>query len=275
LSSGGALSSLLKREQMVVGAALLTIAVLAWTYMLGLAAGMNAASAGMAGMDMQAMPGMDMMEPQFRAWTPALFGFMFSMWTVMMVGMMLPSAAPMILIYTQVARQATTLGKTFVSAGWFTAGYLAAWIAFSLAATSAQWALEEAALLSPMMVSVSSIFGGIVLINAGIYQFTPVKDACLDRCRSPLSFVQQHGGFKGDAYGAARLGVLHGFYCIGCCWVLMALLFVGGVMNILWIAGLMIFILLEKVLPGGRYLTRLAGVAVAAAGVGMLAGFKL
>jgi predicted metal-binding membrane protein len=275
LSSSNVLSSLLKREQIVVGAALLTIAVLAWTYTLGLAAGMNAASAGMAGMDMQAMPGMDMMEPQFRAWTPALFGFMFSMWTVMMVGMMLPSAAPMILIYTQVARKATTLGKTFVSAGWFTAGYLAAWIAFSLAATSAQWALEEAALLSPMMMSVSSIFGGIVLINAGIYQFTPVKDACLDRCRSPLSFVQQHGGFKGDAYGAARLGVLHGFYCIGCCWVLMALLFVGGVMNILWIAGLMIFILLEKVLPGGRYLTRLAGVAVAAAGVGMLAGFKL
>lgn len=272
MSGGTTLSSLLKREQLIVGAALLTIIVLAWTYLLGLSAGMTAASAGM---DMQAMPGMDMMEPQFRAWSLSLFAFMFSMWAVMMVGMMVPSAAPMILIYTQVARQATTLGKTFVSAGWFTAGYLLAWIAFSLAATSAQLALEQAALLSPAMVSASKVFGGIVLINAGVYQFTPVKDACLARCRSPLSFVQQHGGFRGDAYGALRLGVLHGLYCLGCCWVLMALLFVGGVMNILWIAGLMIFILLEKVLPGGRYLTRLAGIAMAAAGIGMLAGFKL
>ena len=274
MSGGFALSSLLKREQIVVGAALLTIALLAWAYVVGLAAGMNAASPDMAGMGMQAMPGMNMMEPNFRAWTPALFVFMFSMWAVMMVGMMLPSAAPMILIYTQVARQATTLGKTFVSAGWFTTGYLLAWIVVSFLATSAQWALEQAALLSPTMVSVSPIFGGIVLIAAGFYQFTPVKDACLARCRAPLSFVQQHGGFKGDAYGATRLGALHGFYCIGCCWVLMALLFVGGVMNILWIAGLMVFILLEKVLPGGRYLSRLVGVAVAAAGLGMLAGFK-
>lgn len=275
MSSGNALSSLLKHEQIVVGVALLTIALLAWIYVLALAAGMNAASVGMVGMDMQAMPGMDMMEPQFRAWTPGLFVFMFAMWTVMMVGMMVPSAAPMILIYTQVARQATTLGKTFVSAGWFTAGYLLAWIVFSFVATSAQWALEQAALLSPAMVSASKVFGGIVLINAGIYQFTPIKDACLARCRAPLSFVQQHGGFKGDAYGATRLGILHGFYCVGCCWVLMALLFIGGVMNILWIAGLMVFILLEKVLPGGRYLTRLAGIAMVAAGIGLLTDFKL
>lgn len=275
MSGNTALSSLLKREQILVGAALLTIIVLAWTYLLGLAAGMDAATAGMAGMNMQAMPGMDMMEPRFRAWSPSLFGFMFSMWTVMMVGMMVPSAAPMILIYTQVARQATTLGKTFVSAGWFTAGYLLAWIAFSLVATSAQWVLEQAALLSPAMVSASRVFGGVVLIGAGIYQFTPVKDACLARCRAPLSFVQQHGGFKGDAYGALKLGALHALYCLGCCWVLMALLFVGGVMNILWIASLMIFILLEKVLPGGRYLTRLAGMVMIVAGIGMLAGFKL
>lgn len=274
MSEDAALSSLLKREQVVVGMALLTIVLLAWIYVLALAAGMNAATAGMAGMDMQSMPGMTMMEPQFRPWTPALFAFMFSMWTVMMVGMMLPSAAPMILIYTQVARQATTLGKTFVSAGWFTAGYLLVWIAFSFVATSAQWTLEQAALLSPAMVSASPVFGGIVLIVAGFYQFTPVKDVCLARCRAPLSFVQQHGGFKGDVYGAVRLGALHGLYCVGCCWVLMALLFIGGVMNILWIAGLMVFVLLEKVLPGGRYLSRLAGVIMAAAGVAMLAGFK-
>lgn len=274
MSGDAALSSLLKREQIVVGMALMTIALLAWIYVLALAAGMNAATASTAGMDMQAMPGMAMMEPQFRPWTPALFAFMFSMWTVMMVGMMLPSAAPMILIYTQVARQATTLGKTFVSAGWFTAGYLLVWIAFSFVATSAQWAFERAALLSPAMVSASPVFGGIVLIAAGLYQFAPVKDVCLARCRAPLSFVQQHGGFKGDVYGAVRLGALHGLYCVGCCWVLMALLFVGGVMNILWIAGLMIFVLLEKVLPGGRYLTRLAGVAMTVAGIGMLTGFK-
>lgn len=275
MSGGFALSALLKREQIIVGAALVAIVALAWIYVLALAAGMNAATAGMPGMDMQAMPGMDMMAPQFRPWPPDLFLFVFVMWAAMMIGMMTPSAAPMILIYTQVARQATTLGKTFVSAGWFTTGYLLAWSGFSLVATSAQWGLERAALLSPMMVSASSLFGGIVLIAAGLYQFTPLKHACLAHCRAPLSFVQHHGGFKGNAFGAMRLGALHGLYCIGCCWVLMVLLFVGGVMNILWVAGLTIFILLEKVLPGGRFLTHLAGIAMLVAGIGMLAGFKL
>lgn len=273
MSGEQAFLALLKRERTVVAAALAAIVALAWLDLFWLAAQMHAAMApsGLDGMD---MPGMDAMAPRFVAWSPGYFLLMFGMWSVMMVGMMIPSAAPMILIYAQVARQATTLGKTFVSSGWFTAGYLIAWCAFAAAATVAQWGLERAALLSPMMVAASPVFGGIVLLAAGLYQFTPVKDACLAHCRAPLSFIQHHGGFKGDVWGALKLGARHGFYCIGCCWVLMALLFVGGVMNIFWIAGLTIFVLLEKVIPGGRYLTRVAGVFAILAGAAMLAQVK-
>jgi predicted metal-binding membrane protein len=225
----------------------------------------------MSGMgDMQGMDMSAMMQPAFVAWTLPHFLFMFAMWAVMMVGMMTPSAAPMILIYAQVAHQAATLGKSFVSAAWFASGYLLVWTGFAFLATLAQWGLERMALLSPMMESSSHIFGGAVLIAVGVFQWLPIKQACLAQCRAPLAFVQQHGGFKPDISGALRLGVLHGAYCVGCCWALMALLFVGGVMNLLWIAGLMIFVLLEKIIPGARYFSRAAGLAAIAAGVWML-----
>jgi predicted metal-binding membrane protein len=271
----GILNVLLSRERIVVAAALAAITLLAWAYVLWLAAHMNVLMPAPA-MDMSGMgdmPGMDMsamMQPAFVAWTLPHFLFMFAMWAVMMVGMMTPSAAPMILIYAQVAHQAATLGRSFVSAAWFASGYLLVWTAFALLATLAQWGLERAALLSPMMESSSHIFGGIVLIAAGLFQWTPIKQACLSHCRAPLLFVQQHGGFKPDISGALRLGALHGAYCVGCCWALMALLFVGGVMNLLWIAGLMIFVLLEKIIPGSRYFSRLAGLVAIAAGVWML-----
>jgi len=271
----GTLNAILTRERVVVAAALAAITLLAWAYVLWLAAHMNTLMPAPA-MDMSGMgdmPGMDMsamMQPAFVAWTLPHFLFMFGMWAVMMVGMMTPSAAPMILIYAQVAHQAATLGKSFVSSAWFASGYLLAWTAFALLATLAQWGLERAALLSPMMASSSHIFGGVVLIAAGLFQWTPVKQACLAHCRAPLSFVQQHGGFKPDISGALRLGALHGAYCVGCCWALMALLFVGGVMNVLWIAGLMIFVLAEKIIPGARYFSRIAGLIAIAAGAWML-----
>jgi predicted metal-binding membrane protein len=135
----------------------------------------------------------------------------------------------------------------------------------------AQWALERAALLTPMMEGASEIFGSAVLIAAGLYQWTPVKDACLRQCQAPWLFIQRHGGFRRDAAGSLGLGVRHGAYCVGCCWALMALLFVGGIMNVMWIAAIAILALVEKVSPVGRTIARIAGVGLFAGGAWLLA----
>jgi len=220
------------------------------------------------------MPGMSMpgmLAPEFRPWSAGEFAFTFGMWAVMMVGMMTPSAAPMVLIYAAVGRQASAHGKPYAATGWFLAGYLLVWLAFALAATAAQLALTQAALLDPMMASSSRVFGGIVLIAAGLYEWTPLKDACLSQCQSPLLFIQRHGGFRRDPPGAVLLGLRHGAYCVGCCWMLMALLFVGGVMNVLWVAALSVFVLVEKRLPPGRLFSRTAGLAFIGAGAWLLA----
>jgi predicted metal-binding membrane protein len=184
---------------------------------------------------------------------------------------MTPSVAPMVLIYQRIAQQANTSGHNFASISWFFCGYLGAWVLFAALATLAQWGLESAAVLSPMMKSSGNWLAGALLLAAGIYQWMPLKAACLSRCRAPLVFVQQHGGFQASFDGSLRLGFVHGMYCIGCCWALMALLFVGGVMNILWIAALMILVLLEKIVPGARWLTRTAGVAFILSGLWLIA----
>jgi predicted metal-binding membrane protein len=176
----------------------------------------------------------------------------------------------MVLLYAQVARQGAARGHEFAPPGWFAAGYLLAWTAFALAATLLQWLLEWQALVTPMMAGTSRGIGAALLIAAGVYQFLPIKDACLSQCRAPLSFVQRHGGFQPGAGGSLRLGFLHGAYCIGCCWMLMILLFAFGVMNLLWIAGLMVYVLLEKVLPYPRVVTRVAGVAAIAGGIALI-----
>lgn len=197
-------------------------------------------------------------------WSIPEFAFVASMWMAMMVGMMTPSAAPMILLYARVGRSAAAQGKPFASSAWFAGGYLLAWSAFAVAATGAQWLLEQALLIGPMMGAASRAVGGIILIVAGLYQWTPLKDACLGQCRAPLDFIQQHGGFQRKAAGSLRLGIQHGFYCIGCCWALMALLFVGGVMSPLWIV---VLVLIEKLIPATRWVPKTAGVALTAAGV--------
>jgi len=252
VTSGG-LEALLRRDRLIVAAALAAITALSWAYLLWLAGAMGM-DAGMA------------MAPALRPWDLTRFEYMFVMWAVMMVGMMTPSAAPMILLYARVGRQARERGKPLAATAWFAAGYLLAWTAFSLAATLGQWALERALLLSPMMASTSATFGGLLLIAAGIYQWTPAKNACLRRCQSPLQFIQAHGGFRRDAPGSLAVGFHHGLYCVGCCWALMALLFVGGVMNLLWIAAIAIFVLVEKLIPPARWLPRAAGAALTAAG---------
>jgi predicted metal-binding membrane protein len=212
-----------------------------------------------------------MLEASFAPWSFSDFVFMFVMWAVMMVGMMTPSAAPMILIYARIARQAHEQGKPFAATAWFATGYLLVWAGFSLGATFLQWSLERAVLLTPMMESSSPLFGGLVLIAAGLYQWTPVKEACLSFCQTPLVFIQRHGGFRRDVQGALAMGLKHGAYCVGCCWVLMALLFVGGVMNLLWIAAIALLVLSEKLIPGGHAISRIAGVCLVAVGTWMLA----
>jgi predicted metal-binding membrane protein len=265
-----ALEAVLRRDRAIVLAAVTIITAIAWADLAWLAHDM-----AMDGMDMTGFrmipAGRSLMMPASEPWQPIEFGYVFAMWVLMMIGMMTSSVAPMILMYARVGRQAATQDKPFAASGWFAAGYLLAWTSFSLVATSLQWALERAALLTPMMESASNILGAIVLILAGLYQWTPLKEACLAYCQSPLLFIQQQGGFRGDPGGALALGFRHGIYCIGCCWALMALLFVGGVMNLLWIAVLAILILLEKLTPLGRVVARSAGVGFIASGVWMLA----
>jgi predicted metal-binding membrane protein len=264
----GTLEKVLRRDRLVVAAALGLIAALAWGYLLWLAADMD-----MGGMDMtefRMVPaGIGIMAPANAPWSAIEFAFVFAMWAVMMVGMMTPSAAPMLLMYARVGRQAKNEGRPFAATGWFAAGYFATWLGFSLAATLLQWGIERAALLDSRMASASSVFGGIVLIAAGLYQWTPLKDVCLVQCQTPLPFLMRYGGFRSDLAGSFMLGLRHGTYCVGCCWVLMMLLFVGGVMNVLWIALLALLVLLEKVTPIGRWIARAAGVASVVAGAWM------
>jgi predicted metal-binding membrane protein len=265
LTGEGGLSFTLKRDRAVVLAALLVLSALAGGYTAWLAVQMAASPADMPGMDMR---GAGLMASAFIRWTPAHLVFMFSMWAVMMVGMMTPSAAPIALIYMQVARRSTA-GAAFASAGWLVGGYLLAWSLFAAVATLAQWGLESWALIAPTMAAGNRRFAGGLLLAAGVYQWMPIRDACLSQCRAPLSFVQRHGGFRANASGSLRLGFLHGLYCIGCCWALMLLLFVGGVMNLLWIAALMIFVLAEKLVPSGHFLSRVAGLIAIALGIWM------
>ena len=266
---GAALEALLRRDRAIVTAALIVLTALAWSYLLWLVADMS-----MGGMDMSGFrmvpAGIGLMKPTTAPWNAIEFAFVFAMWAVMMIGMMTPSAAPMILLYARVGGQAANTAKSLAATWWFTAGYLLVWTAFAFAATFAQWVLERGSLLTPAMAGSGGVFGGIVMIAAGLYQWLPLKDACLRQCQAPWLFIQRHGGFRGDAPGSLLLGARHGIYCVGCCWVLMALLFVGGVMNVLWIAAITIFVLAEKVVPAGRALSRIAGLGFLAWGAWLL-----
>ena len=223
------------------------LTALAWLHLArGAGMGASADMAGMAGM----------------AHAPR-WPLVASMWAVMMVAMMLPSAAPAILLYARVHRHAVP-GKAPPTLA-FLAGYLACWSGFALVATALQFALA-----SPMSMALESRWAsGALLIAAGLYQLSPLKLACLDHCRSPAEFLSRH--YRPGLWGALRLGLLHGTYCVGCCWLLMLLLFVGGVMNLLWIAGLTLLVAAEKLLPGGVWIGRIAGLALVAFGIVRLA----
>lgn len=244
----------LRRERAVVIGCLLLVIVLSWAYLLS--------GAGM----MEEMG--DMLMPMSSGpWTVGHALLVLLMWAVMMAAMMLPSAAPMILLHGTLARRRTD-GAGTATQGAVAAGYLSTWAVFSVAATALQYALEQAALLSPMMQTSSRWLAAAVLVGAGIYQWTPLKQACLRHCRSPLDQLMGH--WRPGPRGAFAMGWRHGAVCVGCCWMLMLLLFVGGVMSMAWIAGIALFVLVEKLAPAGPLIGRVAGLALIAWGVATL-----
>ncbi|RUV05189.1 MAG: DUF2182 domain-containing protein [Mesorhizobium sp.] len=286
MNGASPLERLLRRDRVITIAGVVALCLLAWLYIAaGAGLGMNAwemsrlalfphqhtadVASDMSGMD---MPGMDMSamataaEP--RVWGAATWALMIAMWWVMMVAMMSPSAAPTILLYARVHRHALAQGQIqdkLAPTGVFMAGYLLVWLGFSVAAAALHWLLEREAFVSAaMMSSQSRWLSGIVLIAAGLYQLSPLKNACLSHCRTPTAFLSRH--WRPHALGALRLGALHGAFCVGCCWMLMALLFVGGVMNLVWVAALAILVLVEKVFPAGQWVGRVAGIALIAWG---------
>lgn len=246
--SDSVLESLARRDRAVTLAGLAALAALAWLYLVRLGREMA---------DMAAM-GMADTDP----WTVADAALAAVMWAVMMVAMMLPAAAPMILVFATVNRKRREAPGTapYVNTTLFVLAYLAVWGAFSVAAALAQWALHAAALLAEDAMQAAPLAGAVLLAAAGIYQLTPLKYACLARCQTPVGFLLSE--WREGNRGAFLMGLRHGLFCLGCCWVLMALLFVGGVMNLAWVAAIAAFVLIEKLLPAGRLVSVISGAAL-------------
>jgi predicted metal-binding membrane protein len=240
---------LLRRDRAIVGIALLILILLAWLYVGRLVTSLETAGIDVTGTRIVATGTRMVSIWRVQPWSGAEFVFTFLMWAVMMVAMMLPSATPMVLRYARIGRATAFDTNPIGPTGWFAAGYLLVWFGFAFAATNAQWALERAALLTPM-ASTSNVVGGILLIVAGLYQWSRFKDICLAHCQDTPLFLQSHGGFRRNVLGALQLGVWHGALCVGCCWVLMTLLFVGGMDNMLWMAAIATLVLVEKTVRG-------------------------
>jgi predicted metal-binding membrane protein len=252
-------SRLLRHDRVIVLGALAAVIATAWAYLL-LGAGVEMEMMDMGGGQMMAMP------PE---WTLGYAALIFVMWVIMMAAMMLPSAAPTVLLVAALARcRLANSNLVPPTAMLFASGYLLVWCGFSLAATLLQLGLDEAGLLSETMAFGNVILASTVLIAAGVYQWTPLKDACLAHCRSPVGLLVRH--WHRGMLGAVRTGIRHGLFCLGCCWMLMALLFVGGLMNLAWVAGIALFVLLEKTMPWGGRMSRLTGVLLAIWGAASL-----
>ena len=240
MNDGIVLAKLLRKDKAIIAVGASAIALLGWAYLF------------YQGWAMQQMDLVAMAMPSTGAWGPVDLLLVFAMWAVMMVAVMVPSATPMLLVFATISRSRCGQGGTLVPLWVFLAGYLVLWTAFSLAARLAQWGLHSLALISPMMIATSPLLGSMLLIAAGIYQWTPLKQACLRHCRSPLQFLLTC--WRDGSVGAFLMGVRHGAYCLGCCWLLMAVLFAVGVMNLAWIAALSVFVLFEKTIPRGIWL---------------------
>ena len=252
----------LSRDRILLLASVMGVAAAAWIYLV-------IAQHRMAMTGMDPMPGMAMAP----SWDAARIAATLAMWWVMMLGMMLPSAAPMILTVATISRRQRQGGQRFVPASVFAAGYLLAWGVFSVAATALQVSLDRTALLSPMIQTTSATVSGAMFLLAGAYQFTPFKTVCLRQCRSPFAFLLMH--WRDGWRGALRMGWQHGMFCLGCCWVLMLVLFAVGVMNLLWVALLTGLVLAEKLFPGGLYVARAAGALLLVSGACLIAAGAL
>jgi predicted metal-binding membrane protein len=257
------LESVVRRDRWLVAAGLAGVSVVAWAYLAHEAREMS-----LSGVCHCA--GMRMSGPDVQPWTVSALVPLFLMWAEMMVAMMLPSAAPMILAFAMVNRQRRERELPYVSTAVFTLGYLAAWGGFSAVAAVGQWALHSLSLLSPMMTACSSWLAGGLLVGAGVFQWTPLKHTCLKQCRSPLSLLLN--GWREGSKGALLMGWRNGLYCTGCCWLLMALLFVAGVMNLWWVGLITLFVLAEKVTPQTWRVGALAGVILVLWGILVSAG---
>lgn len=247
------------RQSVLLGALAAAVA-LAWAYLHLHSAHQDAAMAEHLALGMSLPP-----------WTAGQAALTLAMWAVMMVAMMLPSAAPAVLTFAAVSSRLSPGSSGLPIAAFFVAGYLIVWSGFSLAATALQWALGSLNLLGPMMAKSGTLLGVALLILAGLYQLGPLKDVCVQACRTPLQFIATH--WREGRGGALRLGLRHGVYCVGCCWALMLLLFVGGVMNLLWVAVISVFVLAEKLTAAGSRIGRWVsgGGLILAAGVLALA----
>jgi predicted metal-binding membrane protein len=255
--SPSSVAALPRRDRLVIASCIVLLCAIAWAYLFHLHDRMSPLAA--AETSMMEM-GMRMDAP----WGAADVFFTFTMWAVMMVGMMSASAAPVLLLFAAThARRAQHGVRAVVPM--FALGYITVWAAFSLCATLAQWALHQAALLSPTMSAASPRLAGTLLIAAGAYQLTPFKRACLTHCQTPLGFLMTH--WRDGAGGAFQMGLRHGIYCLGCCWALMGVLFAVGVMNLAWVAVLTLFILLEKMGESGARVSRIGGVLLVGLGI--------
>ena len=257
----------LRRDRLIVVIALITVIALCWSYIL-FGAGMELSAIDMtrAELNEENTAGMAMMSPV--VWSTDYIVLMFFMWWIMMIAMMLPSASPMILLFVLMNRKRRKKTNPYVSTGIFAFAYLVTWSVFSLIAVLLQVSLQHLAWLSAMLKSNSVILGGSILLAAGIYQLTPIKQACLRHCRSPIHFISTH--WRPGKMGSFQMGLTHGVYCVGCCWFLMGLLFFGGIMNLYWIFGLALFVLLEKLVPRGHWISYASGFGLTAWGAWVL-----
>lgn len=249
-----------RRGRALIASCIVLITALAWAYLVHLDRQMSSSIEADTTM---AKMGMVMNQP----WGAGDLFFTFAMWAVMMVGMMTPAALPVLLLFAGAHAQRAERGVA-LAVLLFGLSYVAVWLGFSACATVAQWALHQGAMLSPTMTTSSTPAAGAILIAAGAYQLTPLKGGCLTQCQSPLGFLMSN--WREGSSGALLMGLRHGAYCLGCCWALMGVLFVVGVMNLAWVGVLTVFILVEKIGPAGARVARVGGVILIAFGVTLI-----
>ena len=259
-----AVAGILRRERAVIAAQLAVLFGLAWLYLW------HGAGMGMSALAMTSLTLFPHLHAEMAGEMAPAFGVVVAMWWTMMIAMMTPGAAPLVLLYERVLRHhAAEREKAYVPSLFLLAGYLAVWLAFSLVAAALQRLLEPAGLISSMMLwSRSALLSATVLAAAGLYQLSPLKRACLTQCRGPVEFLTRH--WRPGRGGAFLMGVRHGAFCVGCCWLLMLLLFVGGVMNVAWIAALTLLVIAEKISPAGTVIGKAAGALLLAWGAATL-----